>query len=147
MYGGKIWQKALRFLYPFAKTYWFIFRPTTHGVKVLVKNNSQILLIKQSYGDNFWTLPGGGMKKEEGWRDTAIREVKEETGLKIFNLNKIKSVFSEKEFKKDNIDIVIADCDDAQFIIDSFEIVDARWFSKENLPSNLSWVARQALSN
>ena len=38
------------FVYPFAKIYWFIFRPKTFGVKCLIKCGNEILMIRHTYG-------------------------------------------------------------------------------------------------
>lgn len=43
------------------------------------KRGVSLLLIKDSYGR--WALPKGKMEKEESPEETALREIKEETGL------------------------------------------------------------------
>ena len=40
-----------------------------------------VLIHRPRYGD--WTLPKGKRKKNESWQDTALREVKEETGCEV----------------------------------------------------------------
>lgn len=42
-----------------------------------------VLLLKQSQGNKFWTLPGGKMRMRESLMGALKREVSEETGLKI----------------------------------------------------------------
>lgn len=46
----------------------------------------RFLMIKQSYSE-FWTLPGGILKRGEEPKDGAVRELKEETGLEIAKEN------------------------------------------------------------
>jgi ADP-ribose pyrophosphatase YjhB (NUDIX family) len=54
------------------------------GVGALVINSSnQILLIKRKKGQTKWSIPSGYVAKNETIYQTIIREVKEETGIKI----------------------------------------------------------------
>lgn len=43
----------------------------------------RVLLVKHTYGHLNWELPGGGGELHESPVETAIREVKEETGLTV----------------------------------------------------------------
>src|SRR5512133_4377105 len=50
---------------------------------VFICDQGTILLVKQNYGNQYWSLPGGVMEAGESLEQAAIREVKEETGLDI----------------------------------------------------------------
>src|SRR4030095_10655478 len=53
------------------------------GVKVIVKSeNGNILLVKPTYKPT-WQFPGGGLEVGESPKQAAIRELVEETGLKL----------------------------------------------------------------
>ncbi len=55
------------------------------GAGILFTDGSKILLLKRAANDqdgNTWCLPGGGALKDETAHETAIRETKEECGLK-----------------------------------------------------------------
>ena len=43
----------------------------------------RVLLVKQTYGDCNWALPGGYTEPHESIVETAVREVREETGLRV----------------------------------------------------------------
>lgn len=55
------------------------------GVGVLLKSDNKILLVKRSRepGKGKWAVPGGRLRFGEKLMDAAVREVEEETGLKI----------------------------------------------------------------
>lgn len=50
-------------------------------VSVLIEANDQILMVQEEYGQ--WNLPGGHLNLGEGLLAGAIREVQEETGLRV----------------------------------------------------------------
>jgi hypothetical protein len=49
---------------PFAQLWWRIRRPTTFGVKALIRHpDGRFLVVRHSYADTRrWALPGGGYK-------------------------------------------------------------------------------------
>ena len=55
------------------------------GVGVVVWKDGQVLLIRRGKppSEGRWSLPGGRQKLGETTRETATREIREETGLKI----------------------------------------------------------------
>ena len=56
---------------------------TKHRVsKVIIVNGNRVLLLQKN-GTLRWELPGGHSLTKEHMKDTAVREVKEETGQKI----------------------------------------------------------------
>ena len=70
------------------------FHKTIVAAFVFIRKNGTILLVKQDYGHQFWSLPGGVMEEGESIDQTAVREVKEETGLDI-RLGKLIGVYSK----------------------------------------------------
>ena len=66
------------------------------SVIVLDKEN-RVLLQKRTYPQKNWGLPGGIMDMGETIEETGIREVFEETGLRVSNL-KLVNVYSGEDF-------------------------------------------------
>ncbi|HHX8453139.1 TPA: NUDIX domain-containing protein [Vibrio diabolicus] len=60
---------------------------------ILNRKNAEILLIKRfKEGRNYWVFPGGGVEPEELLEQAIVREVFEETSLRIDNYQGIFSV-------------------------------------------------------
>jgi 8-oxo-dGTP pyrophosphatase MutT (NUDIX family) len=131
-------QKIIKFLnpvlFPLVKIYWKIFKPVTYGVKVIVENNGKFLFVRNSYGYKRWTFPGGKINKGEKPEESAIREVKEETGLDVINLVLIGNIISDIEGKKDNIFIYKAKSTTDKLKLDNFEIEEGEWFVPDLIP-------------
>jgi 8-oxo-dGTP pyrophosphatase MutT (NUDIX family) len=50
---------------------------------VFIARGDELLLVRQSYGKRYWSLPGGSMEHGESVEQAAVREAKEETGLDV----------------------------------------------------------------
>lgn len=57
------------------------FRISAHAI--IVDDDKKILLLKQTYGDKKWGLPGGSPEPPENIEDTLLRECKEELGCNV----------------------------------------------------------------
>ncbi len=70
--------------------------PFSFGVRtIVISNNNKVLLVKHSYKAD-WYIPGGNLACCEEAAKGAVREVYEETSLKITNL---KLVLVEKNIE------------------------------------------------
>ncbi|MDP3999022.1 MAG: NUDIX domain-containing protein [bacterium] len=128
-------SKALRnLIHPILKIYWFIFRPKTSGVKCIVQNNGKILMIRNTYGHKLWTFPGGGINRGETPEQAVKREVIEEVGVETQDLRKIGDFTTTTEYKKDTVTVFMGKSGSSVFKIDEREILEAKWFSSDNLP-------------
>lgn len=50
---------------------------------IILNEQGSVLLVKHSYGHLNWELPGGGNENGESIVETVLREVYEETGLRV----------------------------------------------------------------
>ncbi|MFC0651817.1 NUDIX domain-containing protein [Lederbergia wuyishanensis] len=69
-------------LYKIYKLKWYISRPITLGVRILLIQDEKVLLVKHTY-QNHWYLPGGGVEKSETLERAIRRECKEEIGADL----------------------------------------------------------------
>lgn len=58
------------------------------GVAVFIWKDGKFLMAKRhgSHAAGTWSIPGGHLEMNESWEECAIREVMEETGMKIKNI-------------------------------------------------------------
>jgi len=120
-------------LYPLAKIYCLIFKPSRIGVKIIIKHGNEILLLKRSYGKKVWTLPGGGISKNESPEEAARREVREEVGINLENISQYGSFRHEGKDIKDFVYVFVTEVQNKSFDLNNYEIEDARWFNIEDL--------------
>ncbi len=144
-----LWRVALRIAYRAALCYWFVFRPETKGVYVAVWCGPQVLLIENSYKAK-QTFPSGGVKRGESNEDAALRELREEVGLRLVrdDLRYCDRFVSRDEYKTDDSVVFETQLQEIPTItIDRREVVHAEFLdSREARRRELVSVARQYLS-
>jgi 8-oxo-dGTP pyrophosphatase MutT (NUDIX family) len=115
------------------------------GASVIIFNaENKVLMLHRSDNDS-WCFPGGALELGESLREAAIREVFEETGLEVTELE-LMDVFSGKDlyYKYPNGDEVYNV--DAVFITRQYkgelkinnESRQARFFDIRDIPENIS---------
>lgn len=100
--------------------------------------NLKILLVQRKNDPfkNTWALPGGFLENEEPLDEGAKRELKEETGLEIFEVNQIKA-FGKPDRDPRGRTISIAfwgEVYSEEKVRGSDDAKDAKWFELESLP-------------
>lgn len=137
-------QKIKKLFYffwnPFYKFYCFLFRPKSLGVKIIVENDKgKILMVRLSYAHKKWTFPGGGVGRKESFEEAAIRELREEVGIKTQRLIEIGEYTSDRNFKKNIVKCFYLKTDSFSVKIDNFEISESRWCNPGELPEGNSF--------
>jgi len=61
----------------------FVYAPLVVRSRIMVIKNGKYLGVRHYFGSNTWSLPGGGVKRGESYKDAAIRELYEELGLVV----------------------------------------------------------------
>ena len=113
-----------------------IFRiiPQKDRVRVIVyRDDGDILLVKNRFSRQKWTLPGGGVKHNESYKQAAVREILEEIGLKMYNLRYLGKANSHESYAKFSVRVFAAHASDYD-IKCNFEIMEARWLNMNYLP-------------
>jgi len=122
-------------------------RLRTTGVKVMAFNErGELLLIRNSYGDSAqFLLPGGGVSRRESPAVAAIRELHEELGLQVRDVEPVWTYESRPEGKCDTIHlfrVVVSE----QPRIDGHEVIEARFFALDTLPPTVSPATRRRIA-
>jgi ADP-ribose pyrophosphatase YjhB (NUDIX family) len=139
----KVPRRLVRLLYWGYSVWWKLIRPLTIGVRVMVVEEGKLLLVKPAYLD-YWTLPGGGVKRGETLEQTARREVWEETGVRLGPLT-LSGVYDNfHEGKRDYVALFQADCVSRENV-SSWEVERTEFFLLEGLPVNFSSATRRRL--
>jgi 8-oxo-dGTP diphosphatase len=100
------------------------------GVVVVIKRNGKYLMLKQSKAKKFplkWMPVSGGVNAGESLEDACIREVLEETGLKIKLVKQVARL--KGDYKVENLYFFTANYLSGEVKADEGEINDFKWLS------------------
>lgn len=62
---------------------WLVIRFTPPRTRAVIEHNGEILLLRDWLGNGDWSLPGGGLHRQENPLRGVLREVYEETGMQL----------------------------------------------------------------
>ncbi|MDY0409672.1 NUDIX hydrolase [Virgibacillus soli] len=115
------------------------------SVVMILNEKGQVLLQQRRFPKGKWGLPGGLMELGESTEDVARREVMEETGLHVENLQLLQVYSGPNHFIKaengDEFYVVTVAYHTNDFsgnlIVDETESIQFKFFDLTNLPSFL----------
>lgn len=79
----QLWALIGRLSYIAAWPALYFYLKNSQRTRVVVKAEGKVLMVKDWLGDSSWKLPGGGIHKNETQLNSAVRELYEETGIKV----------------------------------------------------------------
>lgn len=123
------------------------FNVKTYGVRILIMHQDKVVLVRHWY-NGLHVPPGGGVKKGETPEYAAIREIKEETGLHVKQLDYLLGVYSNtKEGKNDTVYCFVVHLKEEPTFSKKFniEISSIGLFDIADLPQSVSVATRQRL--
>jgi 8-oxo-dGTP diphosphatase len=132
-----ICRAAYRGAYAALRAYWFIRRPEIRGVKCLLTDGGQVLLVRHTYGRRCWDLPGGAVRRGEPPEAAAAREMHEELGVRISDWRPLGRITGYIEHRHDTMYIFQSELGPAELTIDRCELAVVRWFPRGDLPADL----------
>ena len=140
---GQIPSKLFRLLMQF----WFRWRRSlTMGVRALViEGEERLLLVRPRYSDR-WTLPGGGVERRETVLEALGRELKEEAAISVRGAPKLLAIYShEREFRGDHVILYLVTEFEAGKFVPNLEIIEAQFFDIRKLPPGVTAGTRRRL--
>jgi ADP-ribose pyrophosphatase YjhB (NUDIX family) len=118
------------------------------GVAGLVRDDEgRVLLLRHTYRPGrSWGLPGGGMHPGESLEECLQREMREETGLQI-EISSLLSAAAHRDRKL--VDMIflcrLREGETLASFRPSAEVAEARFFSLDNLPEEMSQGQRRLI--
>jgi 8-oxo-dGTP pyrophosphatase MutT (NUDIX family) len=115
------------------------------GARALVLRENEILLVKHTYGEGWYTI-GGEVDKNELPIDAAKREVLEEAGVKVQGNPELLGIYQSNYLNRDDYVFL--------YVIKSFtlekasspEIEEYRWFPLDALPQDISAATQRRIN-
>jgi 8-oxo-dGTP pyrophosphatase MutT (NUDIX family) len=139
-------RAAIRVAHAGLRFYWFVLRPRVVGVKCVLTHGDDVLLVRHTYGNRSWDLPGGTVRRREVPRDAARREMHEELGRRIEDWTPLGELFVNTNHHDDNLHLFQARVDDRALSLNLTELAEAAWFPRDGLPSDLGRYVRPILT-
>lgn len=111
----------------------------TKRTRVLITSGDKVLAVKGWLSNGDWKMPGGGLHIGEAHALGAVRELSEETGLSV--LPEQLTHIHTKRVWEDGVSYVqvlyaLELPKTAEVQRQKWELTDAAWLSKHNLPKN-----------
>jgi len=115
----------------------------------IIVENQKILLVKRAHPPRigWWSIPAGFMEWDEHPTDTAVRELKEETGLDV-KLTGFFEVYSGSDDARNNAVLILYLADRVGGTLEAGDDAsDVRFFGFDELPDDVAFLShRQALA-
>ncbi len=122
-----------------------LLRPITVGVRILLVEQGEVVLVRHTYQPG-WQFPGGGMKWGETLAEAAQREAREEVGARLLAEPSLFGIYTNlAEGKSDHIALFFSENFVLETPTDRWEIAECRRFPVTDPPSDLHGGYRRRL--
>lgn len=128
-------RQAYRVAHRLLRVWWFVRRPPLHGVKCILTDSDRVLLVRHTYGDRSWDLPGGTVRRSEDAARAATREMEEELGVHVERWHPLGDVLRFSYGHKDTLHCFHAEVDAPELSLNQAELADAKWFPDSAIPT------------
>lgn len=118
--------------------FWRLQRGQTLGVRGLVRDrDDKVLLLRHTYAPG-WHFPGGGVERDETLEDALTRELREEVGVETLKPPKLFGIYANFEhFRSDHVALFVIDHWD-QRPRKTMEIAEYNFFNLDKVPDGVT---------
>ena len=129
------------------RVWWALRRPANNGVRCVLRHGESVLLVRHTYGDTRWMLPGGRMRRHEEPIAAARREMSQELGATFAGWRSIGSLPArsgyrrrsrQDAFRRHTTHYVEATASAPQLRPRTAELHDVGWFDSGSMPADRS---------
>jgi 8-oxo-dGTP pyrophosphatase MutT (NUDIX family) len=138
------------------RAWWVIRRPRSDGVRCVLRHGDAFVLVRHSYGDTRWMLPGGRIRRGESPLETAAREMGQELGVAgrawrelgyLAPRSSYRRRSPAQPFRRHGTYYLSVDVDGRALNPRAAELLDAGWFTRERLPPECSDALETVIAN
>jgi 8-oxo-dGTP pyrophosphatase MutT (NUDIX family) len=116
------------------------------GVRVILMRDGRVVLIRHWFSPGIWTLPGGGIHKNETPNEAGKREIREEIGYTIRTFGGAVGVYQGRMGRKDSVIVLYTDdFEGSMRFVPNMEVMDRGLFEVEHLPLDISPANRRRI--
>ena len=142
----RVRRVGYRIAFRLLRIHWLLFRPAVRGVKCLLTDGELVLLVRHTYGDRRWDLPGGTLHRHEQPEAAARREMAEELGVSIPSWTSLGELHDRVDHRRDELHCFQAEVHEPEIKLDLGELSVALWFPRHHLPGQLARYVRPILA-
>jgi ADP-ribose pyrophosphatase YjhB (NUDIX family) len=144
----RVLRLAYRAGYLALRPWWWVARPHTRGMKVVVRCGDDVLLLRHTYARrDEWDVPGGFPRPGEDIEVALTRELREELGAAPERITLLAELPSRVDRRRERLFVFAADvAPGAQLTPSEAEIAVARWFPRDALPPGTNTFSRRMVA-
>ncbi len=106
------------------------------AIALVTRGDSLLMIRKSEWPEGYYSLPSGFCDLGECLEDCVVREVEEETGIRVKNARYLGS--QSWPFPSQLMAGFIAEYESGEIAVDTTELEDARWFGFDDMPRTFS---------
>ncbi len=118
------------------------------GTGIMIEREGKVLLGKRknTHGSGEWGFPGGKLEYWESVKDCALREIKEECGVKVKNLV-FQNVLNVKKYDRHFVVVgFLAEWKSGEpKVLEPDKFYEWKWFDLKKLPKNLFYATKMMM--
>ncbi len=138
---------AYRAAHRVLRLYWLLARPRLTGVKAVLVDGGEVLLVRHTYGSRLWDLPGGGVRRGEPPITAIRREITEELGVELADPEPIGVLRLVRYHRAESVHLFRARVSHPPLTLALAELERADWFPRDRLPAGRERLVDEILAH